>query len=227
MDFSNQSINPAIVLSENKSVKIESTFATVVYPPSTLYNVQGSTYDPKHIPGASGYSWKQLLIYYGIGVPGNADDCCFAISPPAPGGSTHPQFLVGGHMTTSSNGVVPVGGICYLMPLCKWHNSTNRDGIPFTPLHKPILELYGYMQAEPAALFKMRLPSEERFAVIRIKDGSWISENLSENSMNLFEARSKNKAADADDHYFLFERDKEDNSLTLVNQGGVKDLSEL
>ncbi|MFC6663795.1 hypothetical protein [Deinococcus multiflagellatus] len=126
-----------------------------------LYNVVGSTYDPKHVPGHLGESWKALLISMGIA----ASSPCYVTNDPAPPDKSHPAFSVGGHMTVQSDGSVP-NRTCFLMPLCSWHNSTSRDGIRFTHTLTQMLQLTGYMLGELAATFQLRLPSDAPYALL-------------------------------------------------------------
>lgn len=147
----------------------ESTGARVVNYKGDVYNVVGSTGDP-HI---GGLTWKQLLILYGINGP------CYVNPSDAPGSSSHPAFSVGGHMTNRSDGYVPDGGNCLLMPICSWHNSTARDGQAFHHYETEMLELTGYYQSDFAASFVARLPDERPFSLIYASDEGWQAENLS------------------------------------------------
>ncbi|KPF46227.1 hypothetical protein [Rhizobium sp. AAP43] len=143
-------------VSRYSGIHIESTSATPVNYSGVLYNVDGSTPDPK-IDGAT---WKQLLINYGI------NSTCYVTSP-LPGGSTsHPQFSVGGHMTANADGSVPTGGSCYLMPLCYWHNSTSNNGVAFQHTNTYMLQLSGYMQGELAATFLARMPGDAPLRIV-------------------------------------------------------------
>lgn len=140
---------------------IESTGATVIPgAPNPIYNVDGSSDDPK----IHGDSWKRLFIAVmanaGAAYPNN----CF-VGPTNPVHDSHPDFRLGGHMTQNPNGSV-TGGTCYLMPLCSWHNSKARDGVPFGPIQPTMVQLTGYLLAEPAALFEARLDGEAAHAVI-------------------------------------------------------------
>lgn len=49
-----------------RDMAITSTGAKVVNFSGGLYNVKGSTPDPKRVPGQENEAWKQLLISYGI-----------------------------------------------------------------------------------------------------------------------------------------------------------------
>ena len=137
-------------------MRIQSTGATVTTYSGNLYNVVGSTSDPK----IDGQAWKALLQSYGIS--GN----CYADTPLAPGTSSHASFNVGGHVTQNANGNVPTGGNCYLMPLCSWHNSTARNGQAFQHTQTQMLELSGYMQGEAAATFLARMPGEAPLSLV-------------------------------------------------------------
>lgn len=143
-------------------MEILSTGARVVYEPDDLCNVSGSSDDPSEVPGYENYSWKKLLIEKA----GLAGASCYVTNVPAPAGSSHPDFSVGGHMTKSADGSVPYGGISYLMPLCKWHNSTARNGMAFEHTETKMLELTGYMQGEIALSFLSRQQSDQDFSLI-------------------------------------------------------------
>src|SRR5690606_12242697 len=112
---------------------IESTSAKVTTYSGVLYNVEGSTSDPKI--GKKG--WKELLIAEGISGPN-----CYVTNPNPSG--THPDFSVGGHMTVNPDGSVPTGGTCYLMPLCWFHNNASKDGIAYSHTQTSMLLLSGY-----------------------------------------------------------------------------------
>ena len=149
----------------NEGIGLLSTGARVVPYEGVLYNVVGSTDDPD-IDGAS---WKQLLIRNGI----NGD--CYVTDPlPDRAGTSHPGFDVGGHMTPSSDGQVARGETCYLMPLCKWHNSTQRDGTPFEHEETTMLELSGFMEGELAATFAARMPGDAEYRLVSV-DGDTLS----------------------------------------------------
>jgi hypothetical protein len=142
--------------SRYSGIHIESTSATPVNFGGILYNVDGSTWDPK----INGVTWKQLLINYGI------NSNCYVTHPLPGGGTSHPQFSVGGHMTVNQNGSVPTGGSCYLMPLCYWHNSTSNNGVPFQHANTIMLQLSGYMQGELAATFLARMPGDAPLRIV-------------------------------------------------------------
>lgn len=152
--------------------RITSTGAELVNFSAGLYNVTGSTDDPKRIPDHENAAWKALLIAYGI----SDSSPCYVTNPGAEG--SHPNFMVGGHMTTVQSGVVPVGGICYLMPLCKWHNSTSKDGTLFSHSETKMLKLTGYMQGELAATFALRLPSSDPYAMLYHDGIGWNHKNF-------------------------------------------------
>lgn len=144
-----------------KTVKLLSTGAEVVEYHGKLYNITGSSDDPE----IAGASWKRLLIDHGI------DGDCFVKVTERQG--SHPQFNVGGHMTPNSDGKVEYGSECYLMPLCKWHNSTSRNGHAFELTQSRILKLYGYMQGELSLTFMARMPSAAPFSLIYETNGAW------------------------------------------------------
>lgn len=151
----------AAFVDRHRSMKLLSTHAEVVDYHGTLYNISGSSDDPL----IDGVSWKQLLAHNGIG--GN----CYVKVTQSQG--SHPEFSVGGHMTPNSDGSVERGSECYLMPLCKWHNSTARNGHPFTLTNPRILKLYGYMLDDLAVTFAARMPSDAAFSLIYEAGGAW------------------------------------------------------
>jgi len=145
----------------------------------TLYNVEGSRNDPP----IDGYdSWKDILVR-GAGLH---DSECYAPATVESKGSSHDadnNFMVGGHMTLSDVGDVPHGGTSYLMPLCKYHNHTTRNRVPFPVENKTVVALIGYMQGEHYATFAARLPPKEdkTFGLIyKATDGVWSHRDLSE-----------------------------------------------
>lgn len=150
---------------------VQSTGSKVVTYSGTLYNVIGSTSDPK-----IGGSWKTLLTNNGIGTGSN--NHCYVTNNTNPGGSSHPQFDVGGHVTPNSSGSVATGGTCYLMPLCSAHNGHAQDHTAFSHPSK-ILQLTGYMQGELAETFMARLPSEEPLSIIYESVDGWKNQSLS------------------------------------------------
>lgn len=188
-----------------------STSCQVVSYNGKLYNVNGSTRDPK-----MGESWKQLLINYGI------NRNCYVTSPPA-GGKSHPQFDVGGHMTPNQDGSVPDGGQCYMMPLCHGHNAKSMDGKAFSHTETKILKLSGYMQGELAATFQLRLPSTDPYAVLYYADGDWKYKNLSEEQAADLRANVFDKIGGGQviEHYALVKRVQKD-SQTLHNLQSFK-----
>lgn len=139
-------------------LRLFSTGARVVTYDQPLYNVKGSTPDPK----IDGKAWKRLLQNHGI----SGD--CFADTPDAPSTSSHADFSVGGHVTPNSDGMVPVGSTCFLMPLCYWHNGKANDGKPFSHAEIRMLELIGYMQGEPAATYLARTSGIADYALVFI-----------------------------------------------------------
>lgn len=143
-------------------MSIKSTGARVIDYTGVLYNTSGSSPDPK----IDGKNWKALLEFHGIG--GN----CYADTPVAGSGNTHPEFLVGGHVTPNQDGSAPRGGTTYLMPLCKWHNSVSRNGKAFHHEQTRMLELAGYLLGEPAGFFVARMSDHaELTAVVLGEDG--------------------------------------------------------
>lgn len=133
--------------------QITSTGARLVNYSGVLYNVSGSTPDPKAIREHKGVSWKTLLKRFN-----DFDDAKCYVTDPLPGEeSNHPEFAVGGHMTPNPSGIVEVGGVTYLMPLCKWHNSTARDGTAFHHEETRMLKLTGFMEGDSSITFALRL----------------------------------------------------------------------
>lgn len=193
-----------------KDQGIESTGAQKVNFTGGLYNVKGSSYDPKKIPSHLGKSWKQLLISYGI------NNNCYVTNSV---GGVHPDFSVGGHMTINRNGSVPSSNICYLMPLCSYHNHTSQDEIKFTHTKTEMLQLTGYMQGELAATFQIRLPSKEPYAILYYSEGDWSYKNLSEKpDMDLITDYIPNIKSEDDLAYVLFERVHEPQIMHYIRE---------
>ncbi|MGV2130114.1 hypothetical protein ACQZ4Q_04110 [Agrobacterium vitis] len=184
-----------------EGVQLQSTAATVVNFAGILYNVIGSTHDPK-IDGAD---WKQLLRNNGIGAAGTPTNQCYATAPPADPVSSHNAFSVGGHVTVNADGSV-TGGTCYLMPLCSWHNNSARNGMPFNHVLTQMLRLSGYMQAEPAATFLARMPSAAPYRLVSVEGSQLINRELHEPQVLQLKAEQPQAEDQAPwpEHYLLF-----------------------
>ena len=195
-----------------EELRLYSTGFEVVDYSGDLYNVRGSSGDPR--PGSSD-SWKDLLG----DEAGLADAECYVTNVPAPGTSTHPQFRVGGHMTPNSDGNVPVGDDCYLMPLCSWHNHPSRVD-RFEHEETRTLKLIGYMQEEPFATFAIRLPSTSPFALLYFDeaDAQWKHRNISKaQSLDLdLRVFGRKKKAIQCKNRVLFERASESQLLQSI-----------
>lgn len=152
----------------HRDALLESTGYTEVEYTGILYNVSGSSGDP-HLGG----SWKQLLESKGIG-----GDCYVTAPVPSGQATSHPQFSVGGHMTPDPHGNVGSGGICYLMPLCHWHNSTARDRTAFQHQQTRMLRLSGYLKGEFFGSFIARLPDDSAGRLISIDGNSLRASDL-------------------------------------------------
>lgn len=185
-----------------QGIGLFSTSARVVKYQGVLYNVEGSTDDPD-IDGAN---WKELLIRNGI----NGD--CYVTDPlPNRDGTSHPGFNVGGHMTSNADGHVPRGGICYLMPLCKWHNSTRRDGTPFEHEETEVLELSGFMEGDIIATFAARMPSDAAYRLVSVEGEGVTVHPIDEPQIHLFKARPALPSS-----YLIFRRVEEDGVARFV-----------
>jgi hypothetical protein len=163
--------------------RLMSTSANVVTYTAALYNVIGSTHDPK-IPGYP--SWTYLLQQLGIGVGTN--DHCYV--DPQTSDHSHPAFQVGGHMTPNMDGTVPPSNICYLMPLCKWHNGKGNNHVAFAHSLTQILELHGYMTSEPAATFMARLSGQAPAALVFAADEGLKFQTLSDEDFTRLQSGS-------------------------------------
>jgi hypothetical protein len=194
------------------NMRIQSTGAAVVSHSGPLYNVDGSTPDPK----IAGVTWKQLLINHGIGSLGN--NHCYATTPLPGVPSSHPSFDVGGHVTTNSSGAVGTGGFCYLMPLCTWHNSTARNHQPFSPSPKVMLKLTGYMQAELAATFVARLPTDAPYTLVGAHGTEVFTADLEQPQVGTVWASQKDAVTGGPfpEHYLLFRQIRENGTISYV-----------
>lgn len=188
--------------------RLFSTSANVVNYTAALYNVIGSTSDPK-IPGYP--SWSYLLQQFGIGTGLNAH--CYV--DPQTADHSHPAFQVGGHMTPNYDGTVPPSGNCYLMPLCKWHNGKGNNHVAFSHSLTVILELHGYMTSEPAALFMARLSGQAPAALVFATDGGLDFQTLSDGDIERLEAKSVADAlgAPAPDNHIVLRRREDDEGV--------------
>ena len=76
-------------------------------------------------------------------------------------------------MALNQDGVVIVGGISYLMPLCAWHNSTARDEKNFEHSKTRMLELSGFMEGQTALTFNMRRKDLDTHRIAIKKGTGW------------------------------------------------------
>lgn len=189
-------------------VELFSTGATLVNFTKDLYNVDGSSDDPK----INGLAWKKLLIDRGV------DGDCYVTNVKPPQKSSHPDFSVGGHMTTNSDGSVAVGGVCYLMPLCSWHNSKARDGKAFSHEKTSMLKLTGFMQGDIAATFKARLNDGDVYSVVYPSDSELETQGLPAiNFANIMDFRLQKQATNGlPPHYVLFKRNEDNGRVYYV-----------
>jgi hypothetical protein len=161
-------------------IELLSTGFKVIDYAGVLYNVEGSTDDPD----IDGNNWKKLLIRNGI------DGDCYVTDPlPDREGTSHPGFNVGGHMTPNADGHVPIGGNCYLMPLCKWHNSTSKDGTPFKHTKTKMLKLSGYMEGDIAITFAARMPGDATYRLVSMEGDGLAIRPIAEPQLHLLDAR--------------------------------------
>lgn len=165
---------------------IQSTGSKVIRYEGILYNVSGSTKDPDEVQGCKGCSWIDLLEKE---LPGSKAKMCFVENSKAGKGTSHFKTgwknVVGGHMTKNKDGHVEVGGTTYLMPLCKWDNSTCRNEEPFQVTDKNIVLLLGYMLPELYVTFAARLPAigKNTFGLVYLDEerGIWRHKDIDTN----------------------------------------------
>lgn len=188
-----------------RHIELLSTGYEAVNYGGILYNVSGSSPDPK----IDGLAWRKLLISKGI------DGDCYVTEPlPDEDGTSHPGFDVGGHMTPNSDGHVPRGGISYLMPLCKWHNSTSRDGVPFEHDETEMLKLTGYMEGDLALTFAARLPGDDTFRLVSLEGDAVAARPIGTPKLRLFGARDTGPAMPRS--YLLFRKVEENGEVRFV-----------
>lgn len=197
-----------------EGITIQSTGARVTEYSGVLYNVSGSTDDPKSISGLIDSSWLGVLRNYGI-----KDEACYVTSPlPEKNkGKSHPLDIVGGHMTEIKSGKVPYGSHSYLMPLCKWHNNPARNTLPFEHEKTTMVKLTGYMQGELAQSFLLRMPSEIPMAMLYYNDlqKQWKHVNLSNDEVKKFESDISSSHIGA---HVLFEREHVDTGTLKIKE---------
>ncbi len=213
MELSNEAKALIDFVDKWSGVELFSTGANVVEFSDVLYNVDGSSDDPN----INGLSWKQLLIENGV------DGNCYVTNIVPPSGTSHPRFSVGGHMTVNSDGSVAAGGTCYLMPLCSWHNSKSRDGMTFTHDENSMIKLAGYMEGEPSVTFMARLPSDDKYSIVPLSDGTTDTKKLSGawhgNQKNLL---LRNFATEGrPQHFVLFKRLEKNGKVYHVVEDAV------
>ncbi|WP_341712966.1 hypothetical protein [Erythrobacter sp.] len=184
-------------------LQIESTGATAVNYSGVLYNVKGSTPDPK----IGGLTWKALLERYGI------SGACYANTPTAPSDSSHPDFSVGGHVTPNKDGSVPTGGNCYLMPLCYWHNGKANDEKAFNHSQTAMLQLSGYMTGDLAATFMARMAGAAPLALVQLDDSGLAYRSIADDPGAIDDAL---QAVGAKPAYILLRRRGEGDTATYT-----------
>lgn len=197
-----------------KSDGLGTTGATVKTITADLYNVEGSTDDPKKVPDHENESWKNLLISL---VPEiTVDSKCYVTNG---GEGSHDNFSLGGHMTKESNGGV-INKTCYLMPLCYWHNNPARDGDKFEHTKTEMLELTGYMEGELNVTFELRLPSDQPFAVLFCHENEWKFKNITHSEADSLKERVFDHFSPTEsiEYYVLIERKKIDTTTTTMHQ---------
>ena len=154
----------------HRDTELFSTGLRVVDYAGFLYNIEGSSPDPR----IDRLMWKQLLIRNGI------EEDCYVTDPLPDGETSHADFSVGGHMTPSDIGHVEPGGICYLMPLCHWHNNPARNRTPFEHTATRMLELSGYMEGDLAATFEARRPGGPQYRLVSVEGDALTSRAIEE-----------------------------------------------
>lgn len=190
-------------LAMHRGSLIQSTRSRIVDYPDDLYNVTGSTPDPKAIPGFKGYSWTRLLKSY----PEFYECSCYVTNTIIGIAPSHPRFDVGGHMTPNRSGIVDEGGVSYLMPLCKWHNNPARNGVPFKHTKTKMLELSGFMQGDVALTFAMRLNGTPKLLYLDPNSKRWHFKELSSKSNNRIDVSIRLKSSlSSSEEYAIFER---------------------
>lgn len=177
MTTTNETDKVRAFITRYNGIRILSTGAQLVDFTGVLYNVTGSTDDPRRVDGHTGVSWKKLLNKY----ENFSEASCYVTSPLPAITSTHPDFLVGGHMTTNSSGVVELGGVTYLMPLCKWHNSTSQNGVAFEHLETRMLKLTGFMEGDTSITFDLRLDNQSQYTQLYFDkpNKNWVYREIS------------------------------------------------
>jgi hypothetical protein len=177
MTSMNESDEVRAFIKKYSDIGLLSTGAELVDYAGKLYNIKGSTKDPRAVDGSRGASWKRLFDGYAD----FSDACCYVTSPLPEESSSHPEFAVGGHMTPNSSGIVEPGGVAYLMPLCKWHNSTARDGTAFSHSKTKMLKLTGFMEGDSAITFALRLENRNTHTILFLNRSSnaWAYRELS------------------------------------------------
>lgn len=164
--------------------RLASTSARRVMVTEDVYNVKGSSPDPK----IKGKSWRKLLKSYGV------DKDCYVTNHLAPNGqeNSHPNFNVGGHVTLNDDGRVKRGEDSYLMPLCSWHNSKGRDDKNFEHTEIEMLLLEGFLEHDLPVTFLARFVSnDENSRLIYETEEGWDHVEMPEDLLETFAIDTK------------------------------------
>lgn len=207
MNLTRESEHIRLFIKRYANIGLLSTGAKLVDFSDDLYNVAGSTDDPREVPENKGVTWKKLFFRF----TNLAEASCYVTNYIPEEESSHPDFSVGGHMTPNSNGIVSIGELSYLMPLCKWHNNTNRNGQAFKHTETRMVELTGFMEGDSVVTFALRLPSEEKYSFLFLDRNkrSWDYTKLSEEKAFALKEQLSFATADIVEpakKYVLFER---------------------
>jgi len=191
----------------NRRRIIFSTTAKVTNVSADVFNVRGSSGDPK----IGGKSWKQLLKDKGINGP------CYVTNqkPKKPNTSHDKGTWLGGHMALTKDGKIEPGGTSYLMPLCAWHNSTARDEKKFEHRKIKMLELGGYMEGQNAFTFHMRRRDLGEFRILHQEpDEGWLIDQIAPAEITKSTMSKKGSRLVAKPHMVL-KLDASKNTLTI------------
>jgi len=194
--------------------KLYSTDSAIINFDGILYNVSGSTEDPPEVVACPGCSWKELLVK-------SADLAkarCYVGNSDAPEKSSHNNFSVGGHMTPNKDGHVDVGADSFLMPLCSWHNSTARNGVPFQVSNRRLLRLKGYMLGESFVTFAARSParSERKYGLIYLDGDDLIWKTKDVNPKQA--TKLKQGSNDSPESFVLIEKSSNEDGECIVQE---------
>lgn len=131
------------------------SFTHVSVPPGTpFWNVSGSTKDPH--PTKKGDTWLGLWEHSFNRVAQSCESYDPSICVNA---NNVAKGLVGGHVFFQGSKYVPIGGDCYLTPICRGHNGSEDINMQSLGTHY-FLHMFGFLQHPASSSTVMTIEEE-------------------------------------------------------------------